>query len=264
MPGTWYPKHIGFLGGAAPAVTGLRNVQFSAPDASVTVSADFGERGFEDAAGLFQMLREFILEKFGREDADKALPAFRIEWLSEIEIEKPSLRPAFSEPPVPRKKEPLPVTKPNTPPDPAFAARDAALTEREERIRKREQEAAHADNASFAESLVADGKLLPVSKDKVVLILGALPAETSVSFAAGEAAVPVAQALRDILKAQPKIVSFGAFDMPEMTGAGGRAASFAADGKPVDPSDMELHAKAVAYQKVHPGMAYLDAVAAVS
>src|SRR5690606_13768985 len=27
VPGTWYPKHIGFLGGAAPAVSGLKNVQ---------------------------------------------------------------------------------------------------------------------------------------------------------------------------------------------------------------------------------------------
>lgn len=40
-PGTWYPKHIGFLGGAAPAVTGLRNVQFAADDDSVTFVADF-------------------------------------------------------------------------------------------------------------------------------------------------------------------------------------------------------------------------------
>lgn len=40
-PGAWYPKHIGFLGGAAPAVTGLRNVQFAASDGTVTFVADF-------------------------------------------------------------------------------------------------------------------------------------------------------------------------------------------------------------------------------
>lgn len=41
VPGTWYPKHIGFLGGAAPAVSGLRNVQFAAGDETVTFEADF-------------------------------------------------------------------------------------------------------------------------------------------------------------------------------------------------------------------------------
>ncbi|WP_275783555.1 hypothetical protein [Pararhizobium gei] len=40
-PGTWYPKHIGFLGGAAPAVSGLRNVEFAADDDAVTFIAHF-------------------------------------------------------------------------------------------------------------------------------------------------------------------------------------------------------------------------------
>lgn len=263
VPGTWYPKHIGFLGGAAPAVSGLKNVQFSAADAAVTVSAEFGERGFEDTASIFRMMRDFLIEKFGLEDADKALPAYRIEWLSETEIEKPSARPSFSVQPENPKKEPAPVTQPSQQPDPAFAAREADIAAREERIKKREQEAIHADNVSFAESLVKDGKLLAASKDKVVSLLDALPADTAVSFAEGEAAMPVSKALRDILAAQPKVVSFGSLELPEEPGAAG-AASFAADGKAVDPSDMQRHAKAIAYQKAHPGTAYLDAVSAVS
>ncbi|MGU3398147.1 hypothetical protein ACLBWS_00120 [Brucellaceae bacterium D45D] len=40
VPGTWYPKHIGFLGGAAPAVAGLRNVQFGSDAAFVTFTAE--------------------------------------------------------------------------------------------------------------------------------------------------------------------------------------------------------------------------------
>ncbi|MGV1939516.1 hypothetical protein ACQZ5D_03505 [Agrobacterium sp. 22-211-1] len=260
-PGTWYPKHIGFLGGAAPAVSGLKNIAFSSSEGSATFASSFGERGFEETASIMRSLRDFIIEKFGMEDADKALPAYRLEWLSETEIEKqPISRTSFSAPVVPPLKEPAPVTTPNT----SFAAQEADLKVREERIKKREADAAHAENVSFAEGLVSDGKLLPDSKDKVVSILDALPAETSVSFAAGETAVPVAKALRDILAAQPKIVSFGAFDMPEIPGSGGRPASFSADGKQVDPGGMELHAKAEAYQRQHPGTDYLDAVRAVS
>jgi hypothetical protein len=258
-PGTWYPKHIGFLGGAAPAVSGLKNVAFSSSEGSATFASSFGERGFEETASIMRSLRDFIIEKFGMEDADKALPAYRLEWLSETEIEKqPVSHPSFSAPVVPPLKEPAPVTTPN----PSFAAQEADLKAREERIKKREADAAHAENVSFAEGLVSDGKLLPDSKNKVVSILDALPAETAVSFAAGETAVPVAKALRDILAAQPKMVSFGAYDMQEPGKAD--TASFASDGKPVDPSGMELHAKAAAYQKNHPGTDWLSAVAAVS
>lgn len=262
VPGTWYPKHIGFLGGAAPAVSGLKNVQFSDSASIVTFAAEFGERGFEDTASLLRGLRDFFIEKFGLEDADKALPAYRLEWLSETEIEKkPAPRPAFSAPPasIPKKEEPA-VTQP----DPAFAAREAEVSAREAALKKREQEIAHDANVSFAEKLVTEGRLLPVSKDRLVTILDSVPAETAVSFAAGEASVPVAQAIRDLLAAQPKVVSFGALDLPDDPGDGARSASFAADGKSVDPAGLETHNKALEYQRKHPGTAYLTAVAAVS
>ncbi len=46
-------------------------------------------------------------------------------------------------------------------------------------------------------------------------ILDAIPSESSVSFAADAAPVPVAQAIRELLKEQPKVISFGALDLPE-------------------------------------------------
>lgn len=262
VPGTWYPRHIGFLGGAAPAVSGLKNVQFSASEGSVTVSAEFGERGFEEAASLFRSIREFFIDKFGMEDADKALPGFQIDWLSEAEIQPPANRAAaFAAPqlnPPIQTKEPL-VVQPNTA---DFAAREADIAAREARLKESEAKIAHAANVSFAESLVADGKLLPASKDKLVAVLNTVSSETAASFSAGEAAVSVAQASRDILTAQPKIVSFGAMDIPGNNGDE-EAVSFAADGKPVDPASLERHNKALAFQRQHPGTSYMDAVRAV-
>lgn len=262
VPGTWYPRHIGFLGGAAPAVSGLKNVQFSASEGSVTVSAEFGERGFEEAASLFRSIREFFIDKFGMEDADKALPGFQIDWLSEAEIQPPANRAAAFAAPQPnppiQTKEPV-VVQPNTA---DFAAREADIAAREARLKESEAKIAHAANVSFAESLVADGKLLPASKDKLVAVLNTVSSETAASFSAGEAAVSVAQALRDILAAQPKIVSFGAMDIPGNNGDE-EAVSFAADGKPVDPASLERHNKALAFQRQHPGTSYMDAVRAV-
>jgi len=263
VPGTWYPKHVGFLGAAAPAVSGLKNVSFANP-ADVTFVAAFGERGFEETASLLRSLRDFFIEKFGLEDTDKALPAWQIEWLGEIEISKPEaeVSPGFAE-----KHTTTPATEKEPavpqPPDPAFAAREADLTTREAALAVRETALAHADNVAFAEGLVQEGRLLPVSKDKVVAILDALPGQASVAFAEGGEKLTPAAALRDVLSAQPKAINLGALDLPTEPGEA-RAAAFAADGKPVDPAALEKHHKALDYQRQHPGTAYLDAVRAVS
>ncbi len=277
VPGSWYPKHVGFLGGAAPAVTGLANVQFSADAGTVTFTSNFGDPGFEQAAGLFRGLRDYLIDKFGLDDADKALPSFNIDWLSET-TSMPMVQPDFS---AARKISagsitatalasgaPLKVIEkepPLTQPNPAFAAREAELATREETLKKRERELLHTEHVAFAEGLVAAGKLLPASKDKVIAVLDALPVDVSVSFAAGDTTttLPAAKMLREILDAQPKVVSFGQMDMPGEPGNQG-SASFASDGKAVDTAQLAIHQKAVAYQREHPGTDYLAAVHAVS
>lgn len=265
VPGTWYPKHVGFLGAAAPAVSGLKNAQFAGP-ADVVFTANYGERGFEETASILRAMRDFFIERFGIEDADKALPSYRIEWLGEMEIEKPtSHTPVFAIGDLAPTVVPTPNKEPavTKQPDPAFAAREAELSEREKTIAAREAAAAHADHVAFAEGLVKEGRLLPASRDQVVAILDALPADASVSFAEGSEKLRPADAIREVLKAQPVVVSFGAMDVPDGPGAGAPV-RFAADGKSVDPAGLELHNKALAYQRQHPGSDYIAAVQAVS
>lgn len=278
-PGSWYPRHIGFLGAASPAVPGLKNVAFSiAPADAITFSgefAQFGDPGFERSASLFRRLRDFFIEKHGLEEADKALPAYEIEWLGEIETShKPDGLdgPGFAagsyapgeRPPGMRcivlkseKEAPVPGEKPAD-----FAAREAELTERERKIAERESAAAHSENASFAERMVDEGRLLPVLRDKVVALMDALPGHASVSFAAGDTPISPVAALREVLEAQPVVVTLGRHDMGPLPDDA--PASFAADGKPVDGDEIALHHKAEAYMREHPDTAYLDAVAAVS
>lgn len=250
VPGTWYPKHVGFLGAAAPAVSGLRNAKFAVP-AGATFTTEFGTG--EEVARLFRSLRDFFIERFGLEDADKALSPWQIDWLEESDDPKPR----FAAPPAPPAPQETKVTRP----DPA--PREAELAAREQKIAAREAAAAHAGNVSFAESLVQDGRLLPASKVKVVAILDALPAEASVSFAEGTARISPAEALREVLSDQPKAVSFGEEDLgadPESTGP----ATFAADGKQVDRAGLERHNRAITWQRAHPGTDYITAVKAVS
>lgn len=270
-PGTWYPKHIGFLGAAAPGVPGLRNAQFSgdAPAAAV-FTAKFGEHGFEETASVLRMLREFFIEKFGLEDADRALPSYRLEWLADTEISAKSVLsslPSYAAggfvPPAPTPKPKKEEPAVSTQSDPAFAAREGDLAKREAAIAAREVKAAHDEHVAFAERLVQEGRLLPLSKDKVVALFDALPGHAAVSFAEGaEKLTPVA-ALREVLEAQPKVVSFGAMDLGDDPGTA-RPAAFAADGKDVDPARLALHQKALDYQRQHPGTDYITAVSAVS
>lgn len=267
VPGTWYPKHLGFLGGAAPSVSGLKNVAFAEDAEAVTFTAAFGERGFEETASIFRLIREFMIEKFGMEDADKALPGYRIEWLGEMEVQRPDASPApgFAAPATifPKAAPPKPEESAVTQPDPAFALREADLSSREAALQARETEIAQSENAAFAEGLVTEGRLLPVLKDRLLAVLNELHGHAAVSFAAGDAPLTASAALRAIFAEQPKIVNFGAVVMSDAASASGEVA-FAADGRAVDREGLDLHAKAKRYQAEHPDTDWLAAVRAVS
>lgn len=212
-PGQWSAKHIGFLGGAAPAVSGLKPVQFSeGKDGEVaTFEAAFGEAGFENTADMFRSIRDWFIEKSGLEMADRILPSYRIEWLADTEI-KPN-----TDLPLPSFSAPIEKDTNMTPEE--LAAEQAKLTARTAELDARDASFAAdeatrrgADHVTFAEALVAGGQLLPASQASVVALLDALPADQSVSFAEGEAA-PLADALMSILKAQPKMVDFAETDL---------------------------------------------------
>lgn len=260
-PGKWYPKHIGFLGAAAPAVSGLKPVAFSLSEAG-TVTFEFADAtALRDVAGMFRSLREWLIEKFGSEVADKALPGWTIGWIDEAadrDPPKPFTGPAFA----------APVTKETSMSEIEAARAAAALAERERRLDVRERAACHAENLAFAESLAGEGRLLPALKDKVVGLLDRLSSVAGnpleVSFAEG-GITRTADALdlvKDILSAQPSIVSFGATDLGAEPA---QIADFAMpSGATADPISAALHARAIAYQSAHPGVDYMTAIAAAN
>lgn len=256
-PGTWYPRHVGFLGAAAPAVTGLKTVSFAAGDV-VTVEFAAGAR---EAAGLFRRMREFLIEKFSLEDADRVLPDFEIRWLDETGRE-PAPAPTYA---APNPEDPT-MTKPAPAPAPVdFAAREAELSAREKALADAERQAIHGANVAFAAELAQAGRVLPAHQDRLVVVLDTLAGGSNapVTFAAGEAAIAPVDALKVLLRELPKVVPLGGTlpgDPPQ------DAPSFAApaDGRlSVDADRLGTHAKALAYQRAHPGTAYLDAVRAV-
>ncbi len=145
-----------------------------------------------------------------------------------------------------------------------FAARETKLDDRQKDLDDREAKLRNDDNVAFAESLVTDNKLLPAMKDTAVALLNALPAETQASFADGDdgktVVAPLDATFRKFLSDLPEAISFDKVDIPADRTS---SVAFASDGAEVDPDQLIIHNKALAFQSQHPGTDYIDAVKAV-
>jgi len=237
-PGVWYLRHVGFLGAAAPAVTGLKPVQFAAEAAGV-VTVEFSDWdigwGFSTIARGFQRLREAWIAQFGQDAADKAVPSDMIDSLSSAadsvtrdatiaavtgqDADDVSAgggpAPAFADATQPEAEVDA-VTKEE------LAAQQAALKADQERLaRERAEFAAQRrieDATAFVGDLVTAGKVLPREKAELVAFMAGLAPEETVEFAAGDGTQvtkPRVEILKGFLKGLPKRVDFA-----ERTAAG--------------------------------------------
>ena len=140
--------------------------------------------------------------------------------------------------------------------------RKVELDERDRLADEAAREARHQANVSFAEGMIAGGKLKPFGKDKLVGLLDTLDTAAVVSFGEAGDLAPI-DVFKDMLTAADPFVSFG--ELAKDEGKEFATVSFAAPpGYTVEPASLELHGKALAYQASHEGVGYLDAVKAVS
>lgn len=81
--------HVGFLGAAPPAIEGLRPIQFASDAAAATVYefAQPGSYGLQLLASGMRRLREFFIEKFGMDAADRVTPDYQIAGLEQLAAE---------------------------------------------------------------------------------------------------------------------------------------------------------------------------------
>ena len=70
-------RHVGFLGAAPPAVKGLADLKFEGDETGVI---EFSSNwGLASTAGIFRRLREWFLEKEGKEVADAIIPDWDVD-----------------------------------------------------------------------------------------------------------------------------------------------------------------------------------------
>lgn len=272
-PGQMYLRHVGFLGAAAPAVSGLRDIQFVADDDGIAEFTVGGAFAFREIAGLLRKLRDYFIERDGAERADALLPAWSLDSIADaarvesqpVPLPEPAAFSASDSDPV----EGIPMSQENA----DFAARESALAEREVALAKRElqlqQQAADARRAEVAEFVaaqVAGGRVLPRDAARIEALLFALDGTDDVVEFAAEDGTPTSQrpadVLRELLTQLPAQVDFS-----ERSQGGDPALSadfVAPSGAVVSRDGLETYARARAYLAQNPSTPWLDAVRAVS
>ena len=280
-PGSYYPRHVGFLGGAAPAVSGLAPVEFAGDDegcfeialASQEVAFGSTKWGFKEIARVFRSLRDWLIEKEGVEAANKIVDSWGIDWIDDAGDDEPEVQPAYAAPvPAPSLNDtPITFADGETPAAPKSSKLETAMTgttlaAREKRLAERERALAEQENTAFADKMVAEGHVAAGSRDRLVGLLAAIPADApSVSFAEGDATTDASprDLLSDLLRSTPAQLPEGQAvtgdDVPAQRGP-----SFAApDGYAIDPGSLELFHAARRHQAAHPEMSFADAAIAV-
>lgn len=285
-PGHLYLRHLGFLGAEVPAVKGLGPVQFAEDEGEGLLV--FSEPGDALDAGLWRSLRNWLLARFGKDDAEEALPenmvsatqfwadqppqdagdlAFAADGKGAVENDPAQTR---SNKAGARFSEPAHSGGEFMADNPDLEARMKALEEREADIAAREKavaakaaESRRAEFLAFAESLAGPEKrkLAPGHVPAVVEFMVHLDHEGEMTFAEKKQS-PV-QAFMAFLEAQPEKIVLG----EHAPGEGGDGAP-AIPGPPVpsayehDPASLEIHRKALAYAESNK-VTYIQAVQAV-
>lgn len=272
VPGNFYLKHVGFLGATAPAVKGLRAIEFADDDKNaITIEIAFGEHDMKPwtLAGIGRILRglrDRIIETDDLETADRVVPAWEVE---SVESEATRLiqaheknNPAFAAPPTKEKtvmltpeeiaakelelknrEEKLATNETN------FGERDIELTGREKVATDQTLAAHHQGIVEFADQLVTDGKLLASQKERTIATLKALPhdAASAVEFAEGTATIketPFA-AMKKVMEGYPKLIEFG--EVGAEDGHQNNKVTAEDYSAPVNDDRLIMHNKALAY-----------------
>lgn len=260
-PGVWYLRHIGFLGATPPAVKGLDEPEFAEDDGCVTFNEPVEFSGWADTqvAGVLRRLREWFIETFGSDTADKVIPDYAVAGLEDEArqelAEDLAPAPAFSDPDQLQEKS----VKPE---EAAELLRQNAdlqnqIKNLQEKNKQDEKEKRHADHVAFAEGLV--GKVKPEQRDVIVATLDALSGmETPVEFGEGDAKQPLANAFKGLFADLPNLVEFGEFATKDRS-VGSPVGDVEFADKSVDQGRLELHAKATALA-AKDGIPYEEAV----
>ncbi|NTU41675.1 MAG: hypothetical protein HGA78_01205 [Nitrospirales bacterium] len=207
-------RHVGFLGAMPPAVKGLADVAFAEPGAATIEFADLGD---SIVGNVFRRLREWLIEKFDPDTADRVVGNGEIEELQREDRAEVEAQPAFSEKvegpgsggqgPEENKEAEMEKMQELEGKLSEFAEREKS---KDAKIAALEAEARRTRNASFCEGLMREGKVTPAMLPNVLDFMEILSSSGEFEFSEGEGkskAQPV-ERFKAFLQGLPKQVEF--------------------------------------------------------
>lgn len=238
-------RHVGFLGAIPPAVKGLADVAFSESEA---VTIEFADYRINVIGNVFQRLREWMIEKFGTEAADKVVNNWEIEEMKREEKEpEAETASAFNEggkEDMDKIQELETKLKEKEIALSEFADKDKAKEDEIARLKKElEEEKAKqrkVEFQSFCEALMKEGRLTPAMKPAVLDFMEILHSAGEYEFAEadGKAKAQPIEKFKALLNNLPKQIEFSEMATKGKAGEG------------IDMSDPEAIAKkAIEYKE---------------
>ncbi|EAQ27511.1 hypothetical protein [Roseovarius sp. 217] len=202
-PGTYYLKHVGFLGAQPPAVKGLKAAEFSEDAEAVTLEIAFSEEdapvaSFTDALkGAISAVLSWARTPAGQEalrDATGAPETTQIPF-AERQKGEPDMSGTDTQTPEDRQA--------------ALDAREAEIATKEAAFAEAQSKTRRAEDAALLDALAKDGRIAPGLKDEMAAFMESLDAHDEVAFAEGKSASP-RDWFRDLLSKQTKpLIEFG-------------------------------------------------------
>ncbi len=262
-------RHIGFLGGSPPAVKGLEAVQFEGDKEYITFDFNSGwtEDKIKTIAAILQRVRDFFIEKFGKDETDKIINNWDIDWLKEDppKIEETLEENKFNE----NKKEEVKSMD-------ELEKLKQKLKEAEEKLKQFSEKAETVEDENkllkekiaemtkvkvekevteFVEKIKKEGKLLPFEEKLAKeMLLKLKDDESKIEFTEGEEK-KLYDAYKEFLEKQPVKVPLGEEGKEKNIGKL-KPEDF---GENVDEEALELHQKAMQLSKKE-NLSYKEAV----
>ena len=248
QPENWYLRHVGFLGAHPPAVKGLAAIDF-ADDEDGVVS--FGESDWL-LSRMLRNLREWLIGKDGIEAADRVLPDWQIEAVAPPPMPEPEPElNNFSE--TPDKDDTMNAEQQLAAERAAREKAEADARQARDELAKLQAEqdkalrdAAHQQNADFAEGLIKAGSLKPADKELIVAVLdfADYPEAAPADFGEGK---KLSDALKDFLRGGKPILAAG--EIATADKANPSLAGSSDFGEYADPAAQSHHERALALAK---------------
>jgi hypothetical protein len=223
VPGVHYLRHVGLLGAQAPAVKGMRCPSFADTEEGVLT---FSEWDDVQSAGFFRNIKNFILRKYGGDEAEATLPEstlVSLEQSAQDEVMEAAAEDAasgqtdatatpqtqFAEPQTPKKES-------------TVSPEEKAALEAENKRLNAELSAfkatqVNAANVAFCENLKG---LPPAARSVMVATLNHFATQgDAIQFGEGDAKAPLLDQLKEALTALPPLVQFGEHATHERAGS---------------------------------------------